>query len=77
MKKKCETCVYSYVEEKYRECRLNPPVAMLGNQHNDESIYWGVFPYVYHDDWCGQWKGDPWRGEGDPNYIGEVHATLP
>jgi hypothetical protein len=60
--KTCETCQYFdpkhpapelQDEENIGECRAHPPmITITGCAPN---VYWGMFPAVYADEWCGEW----------------------
>ena len=51
----CVNCFFSYVEdaENTYTCRKNPPVILEKTRQDD---YFGYWPVVRFDDWCGEWK---------------------
>jgi hypothetical protein len=57
VKESCATCRFSFADDKKsRQCRRNPPVALA--RLNEPGFYDYVFPMVWSDDWCGEYKSN-------------------
>ena len=69
--KKCEKCRYwnkttePDSDSRYGECRRRPPVLCEGHKtsgaplepdYEDDAQNWGLWPFVYSDDWCGEFE---------------------
>ncbi len=51
----CATCKWwKPLANNYGRCHANPP--QLDNVECDQ--YWGLFPKIHGDEFCGQWKGE-------------------
>ena len=54
----CDTCDYWRRKEQTKEgeCRRNPPQFFMGRTYS-----YSKFPFIYENDWCGEWKRDTGR----------------
>lgn len=61
MNPKCSECIFSKkIEEKFYECRFNPPTVLIEKSvYRDGTTTFELqtcFPNIEENDWCGSFK---------------------